>query len=118
MHVEKNEQNKEPESIRMQESKERSKALKEFFDQWLRSGDLKKIAEKLDKSYIVVRQTRLSPDKSRKISEAIYAVCLSNKLYMESLNTNLDLPTIDMIMQIDDRDVRLGLWNKLTGRAL
>jgi len=118
MYVEKNEQNKETESIRLQRSKEHSKALKEFFDQWLRSGDLKKVAEKLGKSYVVVRQTRLKPGSSRKISEAIYAVCLSNKILLESMNMNVDLATIDMIMQIDDHDVRLGLWNKLTGRAL
>jgi len=102
MNVEKNEQNKE---------------LKDFFDQWLRSGDLKRVAEKLGKNYAVVRNVRLNPAISREIREAIYAVCLSNKLYKESRNINLDLATIDLIMQIDDRDVRLGLWNKLTGRA-
>lgn len=101
-----------PRNKKVRQPKEYYRQLKEFFDQWLRSGDLKRVAGKLEKSYVVVRQTRLTPEKSRKISDALYEVCLSNKLRFES---NLDIKTIDLIMRIDDKEVRLGLWNRLTG---
>ena len=87
-----------------------------YFDQWLKYGDLKKVAEMAEVNYASVRRIRKNPSISRRITQMIYDVCRQNQHEARS-RMHPDKDTIELLLRVEDKAVRLGLWNKLLGGA-
>ncbi|MBN1987846.1 MAG: hypothetical protein JW783_00430 [Bacteroidales bacterium] len=90
--------------------------LVQYFDRWLKNGDLKRIAIKSGANYATVRRVRHKPEISKRLANMIMAECKANQL-AQVMPVHVNHNAVELLLKVDDKDVRLGLWNILCQNA-